>query len=85
MDDHEIYKRLNAITVQIGALERKVDFLFQHLGVTFVDTRPQLDDVERLVVAGDTIGAIRLYRERQRADLAEAKRAIEEMRARLGL
>jgi hypothetical protein len=40
MNDNELYKRLNALTFQLDALDRKVSFLFKHLGVQYVDARP---------------------------------------------
>jgi hypothetical protein len=85
MDDPELYRRLNAIHFQVGLLERKVDFLFRHLGVAFVDTRPPPDEIERLIIDRDLIGAIRLYETRHKVGLLEAKRAVEELKAKLGL
>ena len=85
MDDTELYRRLNAILSQVGVLERKVDFLFEHLGVTYVDTPPQRDEIEKLILADDGIGAIKLYQQKRKVNLLDAKRAVEEIKAKLGL
>jgi hypothetical protein len=85
MDDPELFKRLNAVHFQVGLLERKVDFLLKHLGLTYVDTRPPPDEIERLIIERDLIGAIRLYEKTHKVGLLDAKRAVEEMKAKLGL
>jgi hypothetical protein len=85
MDDVELYKRLNSLLSQVGAVERKVDFLFRHLGVTYVDERPPPDEFQRMLLDGNMLGAIQLYEKRHGVGLLAAKRAIEEMKAKLGL
>jgi len=69
----------------LGVLERKVDFLFEHLGLTYVDKPPQQDEIAKLILDGDGIGAIKLYQQRHKVNLLDAKRAVEEIRAKLGL
>jgi ribosomal protein L7/L12 len=71
---------------RIAALERKVSFLLQHLGID-ADEAPAVttdDEVMRLVRLGKTIDAIKLYRERTGVGLAEAKTAIDQLRSQLG-
>lgn len=41
------------------------------------------DEIKRLVLAGDKIGAIRLYREQTQVGLAEAKSAVEQLQNQL--
>jgi hypothetical protein len=77
--------QLNALIQKTHELERKVDFLLRHLGVQYRDERPPPDEIEQLVVQGDRIGAIKLHQARHRSGLADAKRAIEELAARLGV
>ena len=84
MDDPELYKRLNSVLQQIGALERKVDFLFRHMGVQYVDQRPPPNEFEKLLLEGNPIAAMKLYEQKKGVGLLEAKRAIEEMKAKLG-
>jgi ribosomal protein L7/L12 len=51
-----------------------------------VENPHPIDDIEeirRLVLAGDKIGAIKLYREKASVGLAEAKSAIEQMQTQL--
>jgi hypothetical protein len=85
MDDHELYKRLNALTLDVGLLHRKVDFLFRHLNVAFQDVRPPPNEIEQLLIASDRLGAMKLYQQKFNVGLAEAKRAVDEMAAKLGL
>jgi ribosomal protein L7/L12 len=42
-----------------------------------------VDEIQRRVLAGDKIGAIKLYRERTGVGLAEAKSAIEQLQTQL--
>lgn len=42
-----------------------------------------IDEIKRMVLAGDKIGAIKLYRERTGAGLAESKAAIEQLLTQL--
>jgi hypothetical protein len=85
MIDHELYKRLNALTFQLAELDRKVTFLFKHLNVQYVDARPPPDEIERLILAGDRIAALKLYQQKHGANLIDATRAIQEIAARLGV
>ena len=68
-------------------LEGKVEFLYQHLGITFVPEPQPADDpqVVELLKKGKTLDAIKAYRELNQATLPEAKQAVEEIQARLGL
>jgi hypothetical protein len=85
MEDVELYKRLNALFFEVGSLERKVDFLFKHLGVAYVDTRPPPTDIEKLLVEGNATAAAKLYLTKHNVGLLDAKRAIDEIKAKLGL
>ena len=68
-------------------LEGKVEFLYQHLGITFVPEPQPADDpqvIEQLK-KGKSLEAIKVYRELHEASIAEAKQAVEEIQSRLGL
>ncbi len=68
-------------------LEGKVEFLYQHLGITFVPELQPADDpqvIEQLK-KGKTLDAIKTYRDLHQATLPEAKHAVEEIMARLAL
>ena len=74
------------LRARVAELEGQVRFLYQHLGVTYVPESVAGYDseiVDRLK-KGDTIGAIQLHRTKYKSDLADAKRAVEELKARLG-
>lgn len=85
MDDPELFKRLGALHFQVGLLERKVDFLIAHLGLTYVDVRPPPDEIEQRILDRDLIGAIRLYESKHNVGLIDAKRAVEALKAKLGV
>lgn len=62
---------------RLRQVERKLDLLLAHLGIEVpADEHP---DIRELALAGKTIEAIKLYRERTGAGLAEAKAAVEAM------
>ncbi len=67
-------------------LEAQVEFLYRRLGVTFVPDPSLIDDskiIEQLK-KGNLIEAIKIYRQTYNTGLAEAKKAVEELKARGG-
>ena len=69
-----------AVERRLAAIERKVDAAMAHLGIA--DEEPTYPEVEALVRQGRQIQAVKAYRERTGAGLAEAKRAVDAMAAR---
>lgn len=70
----------------IDTLEEQVDFLLNHFGLTFYP-KPDMDDsrIVLLLQEGKIIEAIKKYREfYPRSELADAKRAVEEIKMRHG-
>ncbi len=68
-------------------LEGQVAFLYKHLGVTFVPEPAPGDDpriIEHLK-KGDLLGAIKVHRELNGTDYNEGKKAVEEIKGRLGI
>ncbi len=67
------------VLIRLSELERKVSRLYEHLDIA----EPQLGDrglspeVVQALREGNTIGAIKLYREQNDTDLAAAKAAVE--------
>jgi hypothetical protein len=84
MEPHEV-QRFNALVHKVDTIDRKLAFLFQHLGITYVDARPPPDPVEQLILVGDRIGALKLLQSKNGLGLAEAKRAIDDIAAKLGV
>ena len=72
---------------RVSQLEARLEFLYRHLGVTFVAQMRPGDDprVIEALKANNVLEAIKAYRMATNAGLAEAKIAIEEMRSRLGI
>ncbi|WP_351224794.1 ribosomal protein L7/L12 [Streptomyces sp. NPDC002133] len=72
-----VENRISRLDRRIGAIERKVDLVLDHLGIR--ETVPELDRVAGLVREGRKIEAIKVYRQLTGAGLKEAKEAVERM------
>jgi hypothetical protein len=77
---------------RISRLEARLEYLYKHLGVTFVEDTRLTDDPKVIAAlkANNMIEAIKLYRMATSTgsvtiSLEEAKMAVEEMRSRLGI
>ena len=80
-------QEINLLRSRIVQLEAQVDFLYRHLGVKFVEQNSP-DDDPRILDAlrkNNLIEAIKIYREINDIGLAEAKAAVEAIRARRGI
>ena len=71
---------LIALLMLAFALDLLRDFLARRSGLLPPEGRATMNDVKRLARAGQRIYAIRCYREIHGCKLAEAKRAVEELR-----
>ncbi len=77
---------------RLARLEGRVDFLYRHLGVTFVPEAAPQDD-PRIIAAlkkGNLLEAIKVYRELHSTTsvivgMDEARLAVEEIKGRLGI
>jgi ribosomal protein L7/L12 len=67
------------VAATLARLERKIDALMASLGVEVPAgmSKDSMDDVRALAAAGQKIEAIKRYREKTGAGLAEAKAAVE--------
>jgi ribosomal protein L7/L12 len=63
--------------LQIAALQRKLDLVITHLGIT----PPEEPEVLAHLAAGRTIEAVRAYRKQTGATLLEAKQAVDRLAA----
>ena len=79
--------QLAALKTRVFQLEAQVRFLYTHLGITYVPEISSIDppDVIAALKQGNLIEAIKAYRLATNLGLAEAKAAVEEIRARVGL
>ena len=80
-------QEINLLRSRIVHLEAQVDFLYRHLGITYVENNSP-DDDPRIIDAlrkNNLIEAIKIYREINDIGLAEAKAAVEAIRARRGI
>ncbi len=77
---------------RVSRLEARLEFLYKHFGVTFVEDTRLGDDPKVIAAlkANNMLEAIKLYRmaastSTVTVSLEDAKIAIEEMRSRLGI
>ena len=70
-------RKIARIEQRLGLMERKIDAILDNLGIPF--TEPGFAEVEQFLRAGKKLQAIKAYRERTGAGLAEAKEAVERM------
>lgn len=72
---------------RISRLEARLEFLYKHLNVTFVEDTSLGDDPKVIAAlkANNMLEAIKYYRAATNTSLEAAKAGIEEMRARLGI
>jgi ribosomal protein L7/L12 len=75
------------LRMRVKELEGQVAFLYKHLGVTYIpEPGPEANPrVIEQIKKGNLIEAIKIYRELTDAGLAEAKSAVEQVKAQLGL
>lgn len=75
-----------ALRARVAELESRVDFLYNHFGLTQVKDQGMADArVVEMLRKGNKIEAIKIYRELYNCGLAEAKQAVDGMETRLGL
>ena len=69
-----------AVLARLVAIERKLDLILGHLGLAQgADDSDDLGPIRELVRQNRKIEAIKLYRERTGAGLAEAKAEVDQM------
>lgn len=80
-------QEISLLKGRISRLEARLEFLYKHLGVTFIEDTRVTDDPKIIAAlkANNLMEAIKLYRMATNASLEAAKAGIEEMRARLGI
>ena len=80
-------QEISQLKGRLSRLEARLEFLYKHLDVSFVeDTR--LSDDPRVIAAlkaNNMVEAIKLYRAATNTNAEAAKAGIEEMRGRLGI
>jgi ribosomal protein L7/L12 len=74
------------LRVRIGELEDRLDFLYKRLGVEYVESRSGIDpQIVEFLKKRNKIQAIKRYQELYNSGLAEAKKAVDDIEARLSL
>ena len=71
---------------RVYKLQAEVDFLYQHLGLTFTPYTA-LDDprIVELLKKGNILGAMKVHRELYNSDVGTAQEAVLEIKGRLGI
>jgi hypothetical protein len=80
-------QEISALKGRLSRLEARLEFLYRHLDVTFIEDTRLADDpnVIAAIKANNMLEAIKLYRLATNASMEQAKAGIEEMRLRLGI
>ena len=80
-------QEISLLRGRVSRLEARLEFIYKHLGVTFVEDTRLTDDPKVIAAlkANNLLEAIKLYRMATNASLEQAKLAIEEIRLRLGI
>jgi hypothetical protein len=80
-------EEISQLKGRLSRLEARLEFLYRHLDVTFVEDTRLADDpnVIAAIKANNMLEAIKLYRQATNASMEQAKAGIEEMRLRLGI
>jgi len=80
------FQEIAKLRSHIAKLEAQIHFLYKHLGVTFVAETVAIEDAEivEYLKKGDVLGAIRAHRSIYTSNLEDAKRAVDDIRARTG-
>lgn len=85
MSDAAEYSQLYQLTQKVARLERKIDFILQHLGLEYREqdepAPAYIGQIRSLLQRGNKIEAIKIYREATGVGLAEAKAAVEAIAA----
>ena len=78
-------QEIAALRQRIVRLEDQMERLYRHLGVRLTDNSFEIDDSQIIEAlrAGNIIAAIKRYREITGVGLADAKSAVESLKARL--
>lgn len=66
------------LKLQIAALNKKIDFILNHLGITY-EKDDYLEQVRLLINQGNKIEAVKRYRQLTGLGLAEAKQAVDNL------
>ena len=80
-----LFIRLSVIEQRLNRLSRldaKVDALLRNAGITFDERQDVPEDVQEALDRGETILAIKRFRQATGVDLKEAKEFIDEVRRR---
>lgn len=85
MSDAAEYAQLYQLMQKVARLERKMDFILQHLGLEYDEqdepAPAYIGQIKSLLQRGNKIEAIKIYREATGVGLAEAKAAVEAIEA----
>jgi hypothetical protein len=83
MDDRDIMQ----LKGRVAAFEAQVQFLYKHLNLEFVAEQafddPKMAQIYELVKKGNVLGAIQLHRQLFFTNLAEAKKAVDEISSKI--
>ena len=79
--------RITALQVKVGELERKLNFVMQHLRLEYKDDplSSVLTEAANWLKQGNKLEAIKVYQQMTGAGLRESKDAVEALEKKLGV
>ena len=80
----DLQDRLVKLGNRVAELENQVQFLYGKLNITYVAPPEPFDDTKIIeqVRRGNTLEAIKIHRETYGSSLTQAKKAVEDLRAK---
>jgi ribosomal protein L7/L12 len=86
VDDKEISSDITALQFQVGALERKLDFVMRYLKLEYKEDEipAALAEAANWLRKGNKMEAVKVYRQRTGVDLKEAMQAIDAFAKNMG-
>ncbi len=84
MDDSS---RITALQVKVGELERKLNFVMEHLRLEYKDdpATPALTEATHWLKKGNKLEAIKVYQSMTGKGLKESKAAVDALASKLGV
>ena len=87
MSDLDVSSRITALQVKVGELERKLNFVMEHLKLEYKDdpATAALEEATRWLKKGNRMEAIKVYQSMTGKGLKESRDAVDALASKLGV
>ncbi len=87
MSDLDVSSHIIALQVKVGELERKLNFVMEHLKLEYKDEPgiAALEEAAHWLKKGNKVEAIKVYRSLTGKGLKESKDAVDALASKLGV